>query len=569
MRYLAVAVDYDGTAASDGQLSDATASAIERLRTSGRRVVLVTGRQVRDLLRVCPRITLFDLIVAENGGVIYDPQSREEISLAAPLPARFTERLRARGVTSPEEGAVVIATDEAHGGVMLEVIRELGLEAHVIFNRGAVMALPPGINKATGLDVAVRRLGMSRHEVVGIGDAENDHSLLEYCECGVAVANAVDSLKEAAAFVTRGANGSGVSELIDELIANDLHRMEGKIERHLVLVGKRTDGAEVRIPPYGRNLLIAGPSGTGKSTMAAGLIERLIDKSYQVCIIDPEGDYSTLPALVCLGNHQRAPTVNEVLSILEDPSINLSVNLLGLPLEDRPFFLAQLIPGLQALRARTGRPHWIVLDEAHHMLPQTWGHVSSTLPRKVGETILVTVHPDHLAPAVLAPIDVVFAIGQSPEDTIKRFAGAAAQQLTWPPGLAYVPGSLVAWFVADGQPPFSMRAQPARAARIRHHRKYAEGDLRYHSFYFRGPDGRHNLKAQNLQVFSQLAEGIDEATWMFHLRSNDYSRWFRDAIRDSYLADQAERIERRMDVVPSETRQLILELIRTRYTLPE
>jgi hydroxymethylpyrimidine pyrophosphatase-like HAD family hydrolase len=569
MRYLALALDYDGTAASEGRLSDAASSAIERLRTSGRRVVLVTGRRVDDLLRVLPRSALFDLIVAENGAVIYDPQSREEVPLAAPLPALFAERLRERGVVPLEQGAVVVATRDPYGEVMLEVIRELGLEVHVIFNRGAVMALPAGINKATGLDVAVRRLGMSRHEVVGIGDAENDHSLLEYGECGVAVANAVDSLKEIAAFVTRGANGAGVAELIDELIKNDLHRMEGKLERHLVVVGKRPDGAEVRIPPYGRNLLIAGPSGTGKSTLTAGLIERLIDKAYQVCIIDPEGDYSTLQALICLGNQQRAPNVNEVLSILEDPTINLNVNLLGLRLEDRPFFLAQLIPGLQALRARTGRPHWIVLDEAHHMLPETWGHVSSTFPRRLGETILVTVHPDHLAPAVLAPIDVVFAIGPSPEETLKRFAGAAAQHLTWPEDLDYVPGNVVAWFVSNGQPPFSMQGQLARAERIRHHRKYAEGDLRWHSFYFRGPDNRHNLKAQNLQVFSQIAEGISESTWMFHLRSNDYSRWFRDSVRDNYLADEAERIERRMDLTPYETRVLILELIRARYTLPE
>jgi hydroxymethylpyrimidine pyrophosphatase-like HAD family hydrolase len=170
MRYLALALDYDGTAASEGRLSDAASSAIERLRTSGRRVVLVTGRRVDDLLRVLPRSALFDLIVAENGAVIYDPQSREEVPLAAPLPALFADRLRERGVVPLEQGAVVVATRDPYGEVMLEVIRELGLEVHVIFNRGAVMALPAGINKATGLDVAVRRLGMSRHEVVGIGD---------------------------------------------------------------------------------------------------------------------------------------------------------------------------------------------------------------------------------------------------------------------------------------------------------------------------------------------------------------------------------------------------------------
>jgi hydroxymethylpyrimidine pyrophosphatase-like HAD family hydrolase len=66
--------------------------------------VLVTGRRVADLLRVLPRITSFDLIVAENGAVIYDPQSREQVPLAAPPPAQFVERLRERGVVPLEEG---------------------------------------------------------------------------------------------------------------------------------------------------------------------------------------------------------------------------------------------------------------------------------------------------------------------------------------------------------------------------------------------------------------------------------------------------------------------------------
>ena len=121
---------------------------------------------------------------------------------------------------------------------------------------------------------------------------------------------------------------------------------------------------------------------------------------------------------MALGNQWRAPSVNEVLSILEDPKINLSVNLLGIPLDDRPDFFAQLIPNLQAMRARTGRPHWLVVDEAHHMLPDTWGHAAAVLPQQLHETILVTVHPDHVAPAILAPIDIVVAIGHSPEQTL-------------------------------------------------------------------------------------------------------------------------------------------------------
>jgi hydroxymethylpyrimidine pyrophosphatase-like HAD family hydrolase len=568
MRYLALALDYDGTAATDGRLSETAALAIERVRTSGRRVILVTARRIAELRRICSNMASFDLVAAENGAVLYDPHTREEIALATALPPGFVARLQARGVAPIETGTVLVATHATNCGVVLEVIRELGLEVQLIFNRDAVMALPPGINKATGLEAAVRRLGMSRHEVVGIGDAENDHSLLQYCECGVAVANAVASLQQAAAFVTRSNSGAGVAELADELIATDLRRLEGKLEQHLVLAGKRVDGREVRIPPYGRNLLIAGPSGSGKSTATAGLVERLIDQGYQVCIIDPEGDYSTLQAVASLGNQQRAPTVGEVLSILEDPSINLSVNLLGLPLEDRPHFLAQLIPGLQSLRARTGRPHWIVLDEAHHMLPQTWGHASSTFPSKLGETILVTVHPDHVAPAVLAPIDVVLAVGPSPQDPLERFAKATARELPWPDELCYEAGYVIAWFAKDGLAPFQMTPQPARTERIRHLRKYADGNLRQHSFYFRGPQNAHNLKAHNLSIFCQIAEGIDEQTWMFHLRRHDYSRWFRDAVRDRYLADQAENVERRTDLPASQTRFLIRDLVCARYTLP-
>jgi hypothetical protein len=114
-----------------------------------------------------------------------------------------------------------------------------------------------------------------------------------------------------------------------------------------------------------------------------------------------------------------------------------------------------------------------------------------------------------------------------------------------------------------------MNAAPGRAERLRHRRKYAEGDMRYHSFYFRGPRCRQNLKAQILIVFSHIADGVDEETWLFHLRRGDYSRWFREAVKDKYLADQVERIEQRQDLRPTETRKLIRSLIEARYTLPE
>ncbi|MEX0805130.1 MAG: HAD-IIB family hydrolase [Candidatus Binatia bacterium] len=569
MRYLVLAMDYDGTLATQGKPDSAALSAIERLRVSGRRAILLSGRRLDDLLAVCPGIGLFDYVVAENGAVVYHPRTREQALLTKPLPAEFIRRLQELTNDSIEVGKVIVATWLPHQTAVLQSIQEMGLELQLVFNRQAVMVLPAGVNKATGLDYALRKLGLSRHEAVGLGDAENDHSFLERCECAVAVANAVPSIRQLAAFSTNREAGQGVVELIDELIADDLSRMHGRLEENLVAIGFRSDGTPVTVAPYGLNILIAGPSGSGKTTVAAGLIERLIERDYQVCIVDPEGDYGTLEGVLTLGARRRTATVNEVLAVLEDPKMNLNVNLLGIPLLDRPEYFGHLFPSLQAMRTRTGRPHWIVVDEAHHMAPADWGHLDTALPQKLGETVLVTVHPEHLAPMTLSLVDTVIAVGDSPKRTFTAFANATGRTLTWPGGLSYESGNAVVWFPGKEQPPFSMRIMSGRIERIRHLRKYAEGNMRDNSFYFRGPAGRHNLKAQNLMIFSQIAEGIEEETWTYHLHRGDYSRWFRYSVKDPYLADHAERIEQRQDLRPVETRELMLSFIEGRYTLPE
>lgn len=569
MRYLALATDYDGTIAADGRMSMATVSAIARLRTSGRRAILVTGRRVEDLLAVCPHVDLFDYVVAENGAVVYAPRTREETLLGKKPPDRFIERLRSLGVDQIDVGRVMIATWLPHHTAVLQAIQETGLELFVVFNKAAVMILPAGVNKATGLDYALRKLGLSFHEAVGIGDGQNDHSFLERCECAVAVSNAVPSIRDIAAFVTKSEGGLGVVELIDELIGDDLFRLQGKLRQHLIVIGSRSDGTEVTVSPYGVNILIVGPSGSGKSTVTAGIVERLIEQTYQVCIVDPEGDYGASQMVITLGDRHHAVGIAEVLAILEDPKINLNINLLGIQLADRPAFFGQLFPSLRTLRIRTGRPHWMILDEAHHMLPIEWGHLTDALPYSLGETVLVTVHADHLAPEVLSQIDVVMAVGPSPDRTLETFSKTSGHVLKWPEGLSYKAGQTVIWFPRGGQPPFSASIIHARGDRIRHRRKYAEGDMRHRSFYFRGPGNRDNLKAHNLAAFSQIAEGINEETWLFHLHRGDYSKWFRDSIKDTYLADQMERIERRANLRPEETRKLVRGLIESRYTLPE
>jgi hypothetical protein len=473
------------------------------------------------------------------------------------------------GVAPLDIGRVIVATWLPQQVAVLRAIQELGLELHIVFNRTAVMVLPAGVNKASGLEFALRKLGLSAHEVVAVGDSENDSSFLERSECAATVANGVPSIRKLADIVTKAENGAGLAELIDELIETDLARIQGALRKRLLPIGHRADGSLVSVPPYGPNILIAGPSGSGKSTLTAGIVERLMAQAYQLCIIDPEGDYGTQPDVLTLGHQFHAVSVNEVLAFLEDPKITLNVNLLGIALADRPEFFGHLFPNLQAMRTRTGRPHWIILDEAHHLLPAQWSHLGRALPHSLGETIFVTLYPDHLAPLVLAQIDVLIAVGPGPRETIQKFADSIGEPLTWPAGLEFQKGRAVVWFWRTGEAPFAIEVLPGRAERIRHRRKYAEGNMHHRSFFFRGPDNRHNLKAQNLAMFSQIAEGIGEETWLFHLRRGDYSRWFRASVKDRYLAEQVERIEQRQDLSPAETRQLIRTLIEGRYTLPE
>jgi hypothetical protein len=221
MRSLALACDYDGTLADEGAVSPATLAALQRLKDSGRKAILVTGRQLDDLMQVFPDYAIFDRIVADNGAVLYSPASRGTKILGEPPPPAFLEALALRGVPFTV-GQVIVATVEPYDAAVLRVIKELGLELQVIYNKGSVMILPSGLNKSTGLVAALSELGVPAHRAVGVGDGENDHSLLHACGLGVAVANAVPSLKQEADWITPQESGKGVEELIDRLLRNDL-----------------------------------------------------------------------------------------------------------------------------------------------------------------------------------------------------------------------------------------------------------------------------------------------------------------------------------------------------------
>jgi hydroxymethylpyrimidine pyrophosphatase-like HAD family hydrolase len=242
MRYLALVTDYDGTIADEGVVDKPTLAALERLRDSARRLILVTGRDIADLQRAMPRLDLFDLVVAENGALLYDPSNHAVQALGEAPPPAFVERLRQLGVAPLWVGQVVISTSESNAAIVHSAILDLGLNLQITLNMRSLMVLPVGVSKASGLRGALTQLGLSPFNCVGVGDAENDLAFLDVCGLPVAVANALPSVKGRAAFVTTGARGAGVAELIDQLLTTDLAEFAAIRERGKPLLSMSNEG---------------------------------------------------------------------------------------------------------------------------------------------------------------------------------------------------------------------------------------------------------------------------------------------------------------------------------------
>jgi hydroxymethylpyrimidine pyrophosphatase-like HAD family hydrolase len=222
MRFRVLACDYDGTIASQGILEAETVDSLHRLRESGRRAVLVTGRILDELLDICDDVDVFDLAVVENGALIYNPATGKQRLLAPTLPRRFVAALQAHAVTPLSVGRAILSTWEPFESVVVHTIHEMELDLQIVFNKHSVMVLPASVNKATGLTAALDMLGETAEATVAVGDAENDLVMLGMAGCAVAVSNALASVKERADLVMPGRAGEGVRELIDQILADDL-----------------------------------------------------------------------------------------------------------------------------------------------------------------------------------------------------------------------------------------------------------------------------------------------------------------------------------------------------------
>lgn len=471
MRYLAFCTDYDGTLATDGHVPPDTLSALERLLASGRRLVLVTGRELDELQRVFPRLDLFEYVVAENGALLFHPSSGKETLLATRPLKSFITALRQRGVDPISVGRAIVATWEPYETTVLETIRDLGLELQVTFNKGAVMILPAGVNKATGLASALEKMELSPHNAVGIGDAENDHALLALCECSVAVANALPTLKNAADIVTTRDHGAGVVELIEELLRDDLASRESQLKRHRILLGTDAHGRKVQIAPHGETVLLVGARHSGRSQLAAGLMERLAELTYTFCIIDVEGKHGPVAKAATFGSPSHPPTTSEIVTLLEGADKSVVIDLRGLPVAKRVLLFQDLTRELARLQARLGNPHWLMIDESTTLLPANGSAegIDAARAARLGDdrgVIHITERPNLIAREVLRSTSLFIATGASREALLEEFCREIGVRMP-ANGLGDMSdGQALAWRPRDPDtPPFQINlAMPQRAS---------------------------------------------------------------------------------------------------------
>ena len=407
--YLQVlALDVDGTLATHDHIANETWEALRAAQSAGISLILVTGRKLDSLAALGPFEELFEAIIAENGGLIFLPKSNIVLYPFGVLDPDLLSELHQLEIPI-DQGKVLAATWTPHDREVMNLLATKQYSATLEYNKGAVMILPPGASKGTGLLVALRELGYSTHNVVACGDGENDISFFEQAEVAVAVANATAGLKKMADIVLEESNGAGVQSLIYDLLQDDFPAITCRSSHQLVL-GKTTEETPFCINPMdltNGNLLIFGSSGSGKSWLAGLLVEKLLAREYQICIVDPEGDYRGIRAfphsLVLGGKGTHQPPVEEVITLLEYTDLSLILDLSLYTLSEKVSYVEKVLRGLKNLRSRRGKPHWLLIDEAHYFCSSEENSLAELIADEMeeGGIGIVSYRPSQLDPRVL------------------------------------------------------------------------------------------------------------------------------------------------------------------------
>ena len=572
MKFAALALDYDGTIAVDGVCDPAVREAVADARRRGIVVILVTGRRLPDLRRVAGDLTCFDAVVGENGAVLEFPSSGRHVVVGHAPGSAFLQELERRGVPFVA-GESVVEADANSARPILEAIRSLEQPLILAFNRGRLMVLPPALGKSTGLRQALLALRISIHNTVGIGDAENDHDLLDACEVGVAVEWGSAALRAVADEVITGTGPAAVADYIRR-VSEQPRLSAGQMGRRRLILGRQYNGEEVSLAVRGRTILIAGEPGTGKSWLAGLLCEQSILQGYCVCIIDPEGDYRSLealPSVITLGGDDPPPQARELLRALRHPDVSVIVDLSKISHHEKREYLRTLLPLLVTLRRSTGLPHKILLDEAHYFL--SGPDSSSLIDPELAGYILVTYRVSGLAPAVRMAGDTVVMVTRETD----RYEAETLLEMCRPqPCTAVSPdifGDLQATEAAllpgaeeaHGQVR-RFQLAPRLTSHVRHRTKYLDMPVSdAQAFVFTG-DGKPGARAHTLKEFTGLLAALPADRLAGHLRRHDFSCWIAEVFRDHPLAAHLRKVEAGVDSDnPRDVADAIGQAIRARY----
>ncbi|MBI3968805.1 MAG: HAD hydrolase family protein, partial [Chloroflexi bacterium] len=490
-------------------------------------------------------------------------------------PMVFLAQLARAGIQT-RAGECVLEADACDGPAILAVLRALELPLSLVFNRGRVMVLPQGITKATGLRELLRASRLSEHNTIAIGDAENDHSLLELSEVGTAVAWGSTALQASADVILPGAGPPAVAAFIKEIVARPRLPTPYLSRRHRFTLGHSDTGKLLALAVPGRNLLIAGDPHTGKSWLAGLLCEQLILQRYCVCVVDPEGEYTTLqslPGVEVWGGDSLLPRPAKLAQMLQYPDVNLVVDLSRLALDDKRGYVASLLSTLVMLRRRTGLPHRIVLEEAHYFLGGP--EVSALIDLDHGGYTFVTYRPSQLHPTAVAAGQSVLVTRLTDQNEIDATArlGGRADVTGW----AELCSSLAVGEVALLPVTTDVTATPRRlllvprlTAHVRHRQKYLDVPIAdCYAFVFTQHGVPTGVRARNMAeltaaIRASSAEALDE-----HLRRWDFSSWIANVFADYPLAARLNEIERRYATDQSvDAREAVVDAIAERY-VPE
>jgi hydroxymethylpyrimidine pyrophosphatase-like HAD family hydrolase len=547
------------------------AAAIHEARGAGLLVVLVTGRILGDLEARLWGAPPFDAIVAENGAVLKLPDLPSSMTLTQEPDPRFLAEVRRRGIRHVSGQCVVEAGADAAPQIV-EIIHSLGLPLGIMFNLGRLIVLPHGVSKASGLQEALWRLRASVHNAVAIGNAENDHQLLEACEIGAAVAWGSEALRRSADEIVPGDGPGAVARYIRDIVA--LRRIPpDRMGRRRVRLGTLSSGTPLDLAIRGRNLLIGGDPKSGKSWVAGALCEQLILQRYSVCILDPEGDYAcleALPGVIVQPLGGKDASVVELERLLTHPDLSVVVDLSAAPQGEKPALVRRLLDTLNRMRRATGLPHRVVVDEAHYFLNRL--DDPELFDRELGGYLLVTYRISDLSPDVLRASEAVIVTRVDDRRqalAVLALAPGAGTPETWlalVADLAIDEAVLLPRLFESGGSVTRFRVTPRLTTHVRHRSKYAEVPVCPEQEFVFTQSGRPTgARARTVRDLLLVLPALPDDVVQEHLARGDFRRWLEDVFGDGELGGAIERLEQG-DI--STARDTLLRAIADRYGGP-